>query len=104
MSEKVWFGNRFGGEINAVGAFVTHRHESQHLFRSLNGLGFNSRLLLQLVAKGKPIWVFYHTLNGEQKLLKTTPEQVLRLGTPWRNHADIKDNQIIMPLKNFEGD
>ena len=98
---EIHLGNRTVGKINAFGAFETHRREDIHRFKNFDGIGFNEKLIQQFPLE-KEIWVFYLKKDGETILLKTTVEKILLKGIEWQNGKDIADNQLILPLKEFE--
>lgn len=98
---EIRLGNRTVGKINPQGAFQTHRREDVHLFLNFQGLGFNTRLMEQFPLN-KEIWVFYLKKDGETILLKSTVKKVLLKGIFWQNGKDIADNQLILPLEEFE--
>ena len=98
---EIRLGNRIVGKINRFGAFETHRREDIHLFRNFNGIGLNKRLMEQFPLE-REIWVYYLKKDGETILLKTNTQKILLKGIHWENYKDIKDNQLILPLNEFQ--
>ncbi len=98
---EIHLGNRTVGKINAFGAFETQRREDIHFFLNFQGLGFNKRLMKQFPLE-KEVWVYYLKKDGETTLLKTNVEKILVAGILYENNKDIKDSQLILPIKEFE--
>ena len=102
MAQDIFLGKRYAGFVEK-GVFITSRRKSEHLFNLWKGIGFNHALIDRFVETGlvQSIKVLYNT-GSEEKVLITTPLHIALVATEWSNAKDIKDNQYILPLKEFE--
>ncbi len=71
---KLNFEQRFIGEISfdGEGTFTCNRTESKHLFRKLNAIGLNHKILTSDKISFKWIVINYQTSNGFTKKLTTS--------------------------------
>ncbi len=103
MTQDITLGNRYVGYVKD-GVFITRRTKAEHLFRICdNGLGFNQKLIDRFVETGTVLSVAVQYFDGvKERVLTTTPLHMALVAVPWSNAKDIRDNQYVLPLKEFE--
>ena len=102
MTQDITLGNRYVGYVKN-GVFVTRRSKAEHFFRIWEGLGFNQKLIDRFVETGTVLSIAVQYFDGvKERVLTTTPLHMALVAVPWSNSKDIRDNQYILPLKEFE--
>ena len=101
MVQDIKLGNRYAGYIKN-GVFVVRRTKAEHLFKIWEGLGFNKQLIERFVERGQVLSIAVQYFDGvKEMVLTTTPLHVALVAIEWTNAKDIRDNQFILPLKEF---
>lgn len=101
MVQDIKLGNRYAGYI-VKGVFVCRRTKAEHLFKLWNGLGFNKNLIDRFTETRQVLSVAVQYFDGvKERVLTATPLHIALVATPWTNAKDLRDEQYILPLKEF---
>lgn len=97
------FENRFIGEIEFAGdgTFTCRRTESKHLFRKLNAIGLNHKLLSSDKISFKWIVINYQTGNGFNKKLITSRDYWKEFGKVYQFSKQGFEVQSFLSLDKF---
>lgn len=97
------FEQRFIGELSfeGEGTFTCNRSESKHLFRKLNAIGLNHKLLTSDKISFKWIVINYQTSNGLTKKLITTRDYWKEYGKIYQFSNQGYELQSFLSLDKF---
>jgi len=100
---KLNFENRYIGEISfeGEGTFTCSRTESKHLFRKLNAIGLNHKLLTSDKISFKWIVINFRTRSGYSKKLVTSRDYWKTYGQVYQFSKKGFEVQSFFPLDKF---